>query len=157
MKKIRSLLSIAFVVFLFMWCGCVNAEYNAFINQSGKAGEESSMDISFTEIERFYKEWDQVEFPVQLSEDVIKGLKPIDTSQTALNTGVFIINRLHDVGKYPAFSLTSILHSSSDNIWVFEYSINQSNKAPMELIDCGCLYVVLNGNNGELIKAWIEE
>ena len=30
-----------FVVFLFMWCGCVNAEYNAFINQSGKAGEKA--------------------------------------------------------------------------------------------------------------------
>lgn len=26
-----------------------------------------------------------------------------------------------------------------------------------DLIDCGCLYVAIDGAEGELIKAWLEE
>ena len=42
-------------------------------------------------------------------------------------------------------------------MWRFEYSIDQRNKAIDHLVDCGCLYVAMDGKEGKVIKAWLEE
>ena len=53
--------------------------------------------------------------------------------------------------------MISIVHSTEDNVWRFEYSIDQRNKAIDHLVDCGCLYVAMDGKEGKVIKAWLEE
>ena len=114
-------------------------------------------DINITETERCGIEWNQIQFPINLNEEILKGIKPIASTQSAVDVGKNIIEGFHREGKLPEYSLISITYSTEDNVWVFEYSIDQRNKDVDNLIDCGGLYVAIDGSKGELIKAWVEE
>lgn len=92
-----------------------------------------------------------------LREDILKEIKPIETNQIATEVATSIIEKLHEKGKFSEYTLISIVHSTEDNVWRFEYSIDQRNKAIDHLVDCGCLYVAMDGKEGRVIKAWLEE
>lgn len=137
---------------LFLLVGCSN------ISNSNNPRENDIMeDISITEIARFNIEWDQIQFPIDFNEGVLKAIEPIGTNQNAVDIGTNIIEELHRDGKLSEYTLISITHSAEDNVWCFEYSIDQRNVDIDNLIDCGCLYAAIDGNKGELIKAWLEE
>lgn len=91
------------------------------------------------------------------------GLAPGATSgdiPNAINRGLnsYVIGPNLNLQKYSiASNAVSIVHSTEDNVWLFEYSIDQRNKNVENLIDCGCLYIAIDGNKGTLIKAWVEE
>lgn len=114
-------------------------------------------DIYITEIDRFNIEWDQIPFPIDFNEEVLQEIESIGTNKNAVEIGTNIIEEFHRDGKLSEYTLIAITHSTEDNVWCFEYSIDQRNKNIDNLIDCGCLYVAIDGNNGTLIKAWLEE
>ena len=142
----------ALIVILFMFSGCsdISKIYNP-------RGNEIMEDIYIGEIEKFNTEWDQVEFPVKFSEDVLKEIKPIGSNQDAVEIGTKIIEAHQREGKLPEYTLVAVIHSTEDNMWRFEYSIDRRNVDDDILILCGCLYTVIDGNKGTLIKAWVEE
>ena len=79
------------------------------------------------------------------------------STQIAIEVATTIIEKLHEKGKLSEYTLISIVHSTEDNVWRFEYSIDQRNKDIDHLVDCGCLYVAMDGKEGSVIKAWLEE
>lgn len=114
-------------------------------------------DVYITEIDRFNIEWDQIPFPIDFNEEVLQEIESIGTNKNAVDIGTNIIEEFHRDGKLSEYTLIAITHSTEDNVWCFEYSIDQRNKNIDNLIDCGCLYVAIDGNKGTLIKAWLEE
>ena len=109
-------------------------------------------DIQFTEIDRFNFEWDRVEFPIELGEDALEKVTPINTTEDAVYIATSIIEELHNDGRMSEYILLSVTHSKEENIWCFEYSTEVDT-----LVECGGLYVAIDGNEGKLIKAWVEE
>ena len=146
----RKILPLIFLLFLLF--GCSNAS-----NSNNPKEKDIMEDIYITEIEWCNVEWEQIQFPIDLNKDVLKGIEPIDTHQIAIDIGTNIIEELHKDGKLSEYTLISIIHSTEDNVWCFEYSIDQRNVNIDNLIDCGCLYIAIDGNKGSLIKAWLDE
>lgn len=140
------------ILLIFLLVGCSN------ISNSSIPRENDIMeDIYITEIDRFNIEWDQIPFPIDFNEEVLQEIESIGTNKNAVEIGTNIIEEFHRDGKLSEYTLIAITHSTEDNVWCFEYSIDQRNKNIDNLIDCGCLYVAIDGNNGTLIKAWLEE
>lgn len=146
MKKILSLM----LVLIFL-VGCSSVK-----NNNIPEGDDIMNEI-ITETELYDVEWNQIQFPVSFSENVLGQIKAINSNGTAINIGKSIIAELHKEGKLSEFTLVSITHSVKDNVWFFVYSIDQKNIEIDKLIDCGCLYVAIDGNKGDLICAWSEE
>ena len=143
---------ILMILFLFWLVGCTNVS-----NRNNSMEKDIMEEIHITEIDRFNMEWDQVQFSINFSEMVLKEIEPIGTNDAALKIGTSIIEAIHKDGKLLEYTLISITHSTEDNMWCFEYSIDQQNIDIDNLIDCGSLYVVIDGNKGALVKAWLEE
>ena len=150
MRKITFLIFLIFLIFLLV--GCSN------ISKSSIPKENDIMeDIYITEIDRFNIEWDQIPFSINLNEEVSQEIELISTNKNAVDIGTNIIEKLHKDGKFSEYTLIAITHSTEDNVWCFEYAIDQRNKNIDSLIDCGGLYIAIDGNEGTLIKAWLEE
>ena len=147
MKKILPLM-----LLLFFLVGCSNVSNSSELNV-----DDIMEDVYITEIDWCGIEWDQIQFPIDLREDVLEEIKPIETTQIAIEVATTIIEKLHEKGKLSEYTLISIVHSTEDNVWRFEYSIDQRNKDIDHLVDCGCLYVAMDGKEGSVIKAWLEE
>ena len=145
MKKICSLI---LLLFLLLLVGCSNV-----LNNSKHSENDFMKDVYITEIDKCGIEWSQIQFPIDLNGDVLKQIKPIETNQSAVEIAKNIIEELHREGKLSEFILISITHSTEDNVWYFEYSIDQRNHDVNDLIDCGALYVAIDGNKGSLIRA----
>ena len=147
MKKVLTIM-----VLLFFLVGCNK------VSNSNIANEDDVMkDVYIAEIEWCGIAWDQIQHPIDLLNGIDIEITPIETNKNALDIAITIIEKIHEKGKFPEYTLISIMHSTKDNIWRFEYSIDQRNKDIENLVDCGCLYVAIDGNNGTLIKAWLEE
>ena len=140
------------ILFIFLLVGCSNIP-NSSISRENDIME----DIYITEIDRFNIEWNQIPFPIDFNEDALQKIKPIGTNKNAVDIGKNIIEEFHKDGKLSEYTLIAITHSTEDDVWCFEFSIDQRNKNIDNLIDCGCLYVAIDGNKGTLIKAWLEE
>ena len=136
----------------FFLAGCANVQYENYLH-----GNDVMEDVCITEIEQFSINWDLIEFPIDLDKNVLDIIEPIDTSQKALEIGTNIIEELHREGKMPEYTLVSITHSTKDDMWCFEYSIDQRNIDVEDLIECGGTYVTIDGSSGVLIRAWAEE
>lgn len=149
-KTMRKIFFLMLLTFLLVGCSTVS-------NGNDLKGNDVMEDIYFTETERCEIDWNKVQLSIDFKEDVLKKIKPIGTKQIAVAVGKSIIEELHGDGKVPEYNLTSITHSTEDNIWCFEYSTDKPNADINNLIDGGCLYVAINGNNGTLIQAWLEE
>lgn len=50
------------------------------------------------------------------------------------------------------YTLLSIVSSNQEDIWHFDYSVDQQYKDTEELEDCGNLCVAVHGSDGKLIK-----
>jgi len=147
MKKL-----LPFILLLFFLVGCVNVSNNNSLDE-----DDIMKEVYITEIERFNMEWDRIQFPIDLNEVTLREIKPIETNQTAIEIAKTIMEEFHKKGELSDYTLMSITHSTEDNIWCFEYSIDQQSEEVNNLIDCGCLYVAIDGSQGKLIKAWMEE
>ena len=144
---------ITFLIFLiFLLVGCSNISKSSIPNEN-----DIMEDIYITEIDRFNIEWDQIPFSINLNEEVSQEIELISTNKNAVDIGTNIIEELHKDGKFSEYTLIAITHSTEDNVWCFEYAIDQRNKNIDSLIDCGSLYIAIDGNEGTLIKAWLEE
>lgn len=139
------------LLLLLLFVGCSNG------SNSNTQIEDNMEGINITEIEHFNIEWNQIQFSIDFNEDVLKKIQPIDTNQKAVDIGTNIIEALHRDGNFSEYTLISITRATKDNVWCFEYSIDQRNANVENLIDCGCLYVAIDGNKGTLIKSWLEE
>jgi len=140
------------ILLLFLLVGCSN-----IANRKNPRGNDIMEDVYITEMDWFNIDWDQIQFSVDFDENVLKEIEPIVTNQNAVDIGTNIIEELHRDGKLSEYSLIAITRSTKDNVWCFEYSIDQQNVDIDNLIDCGSLYVAINGSKGTLIKAWFEE
>lgn len=147
MKKI-----VVVLVLLLSLVGCNSNSNNNVINK-----DDFMSDISIIEIDSYNMEWDQIQFAINLDEDVLEVIKPIETNQKAIEVGTKIIEQFHKKGKFFEYVLISIVHYVDDDIWQFEYSLDQRNVDVKDLIDCGGLYIAIDGNEGALIQAWITE
>lgn len=134
-------------LFLFLFVGC------------SKFSNNNSMDldmqrIDFIEIDWCGIDWEQIEFPIDLSRiQFTENINLIETEQDAIKIAKSFIDKCHEANRFSNYILFSIVHSKKDNIWRFDYSTNRKDNN----VFCECLYVAFDGNNGELLKAWIEE
>lgn len=149
MKKVLLII----ILILFSLEGCSNGSNNTIKNE-----EDTMQNIYITEIEWCGIEWEKIQFAIDLKEiDIWEEIESIETNQIAIDFATTIIEECHEQGRFSDYKLISIIHSTKDNVWCFEYSIDQRDKEAEKLVDCGCLYVAIDGNKGALIKAWVEE
>lgn len=145
-EKMKKRLLISFLV-LFCIVGCTT-----------KLESDSVQEFCFCEEDEQNIMWDQIQFPVDL-----KGMGTCDSEQEikykqqAQKVAVSILESCQDNGEFLDYVLLSITHFTQDNIWRFEYSIDQRTVQPDDLIDSEGLYVAVDGNTGRLIQAWMEE
>ena len=151
MRKIFLILIVLSVMISFN--GCFDAE-----NEEEKMGDAVMKEVKFIEIEQCGIDWKQIEFSIDLSTmDFWTEAKSVETRQDALMIGKTLIEKCHENNMFINYTLLSIVYSRQDDIWRFDYSIDQRHKTIEEREDCGNLYVAVQGSNGKLIKAWIEE
>lgn len=138
---------------MMSFSGCLGTE-----NNGEKVDDAVMNEVQFVEIEKCGIDWEQIEFSIDLSTmDVCIEEKPIETKNDALIIGESIIDKCHENNMFIDYTLLSIVFSIHDDIWRFDYSIDQRYKHTDELEDCGNLYVAVHGSDGKLIKAWIDE
>lgn len=117
-------------------------------NYKLNTNQVSSMEnIEFTEIELLDIDWDKIEFPVNSREiEIPANVKSISTREDALCIGTAIIENCRSNHKFSDYVLVATVHSTSDNIWCFDYSIDQHDKDVNDLIDCGGFHVAIDGS-----------
>ena len=102
--------------------------------------------------------WEQIEFALDVDALGIGDIVgKISSDGQAKEMARAIIERCHEKRKFPDYELVFIKHYTQDNFWFFGYSIDQRNTAPEDLIDCGGFYVVIDGDGGTVIEAWVDE
>lgn len=132
-----------------------NYEQNNVLNTS-EAFSMGKVDFMETELEGV--DWDKIEYSIDPKEiKILANGKPISTREDALSIGKAIIENCWSNNKFSDYVLLMVVHSTSDNIWCFDYSIDQRDKDINDLIDCGGFHVAIDGDNCELIKAWVDE
>ena len=145
--------------------GCMENTEKPNVSSDGKPDNTSNTSevfnmekIEFVEIEWAGVEWDEIEFPIDPKEvEIPTDVKSISTKEDAISIGEVIIKNCWSNNKFLSYVLLTVVHSTEDNIWRFDYSIDQRDKAVGDLIDCGGFYVAIDGNNCEIIKAWVDE
>lgn len=148
MKKTLLVTSLFLMLIIFAGCG----------NHGKENGVDISHDIPITEIERYSMENGNIQHPVDLREiHFTETRKPIKANRNAMDAAASVIEKCHEQGRFSDYTLMSIVHSTEDNVWCFEYAIDQRNTDAADLVDCGGFYVAMDGNDGTLIQAWIEE
>ena len=114
----------------------------------------------FTEIEWAGIDWEQIEISIDTTEMEfdIDG-RTIVSKEDAIEIGEIILEKFHEKNKFKTYVLLAVVHSTKDNIWRFEYAVDERDKnVEVENIIFGDVgYVAVNGDNCEIIKAWIEE
>ena len=103
--------------------------------------------------------WEQIQFALDVDALGIGDIVgKISSDGQAKEMARAIIERFHEKGEIPPdYELVFIKHYTQDNFWFFMYSIDQRNTAPWDLIDCGGFYVVIDGDGGTVIEAWVDE
>ena len=129
------------------FCGSVEEFYNY----------QNSNAPKILEVAQSYPAGDSIEFPVDISLMIKKKSKPINSNQAAIELAMELIGECHKKGQFSDFTLLAIVHSEHDNMWYFEYSIDQQNENAENLVDCGNFNVAVDGSAGNIIRAWIEE
>ena len=123
-------------------------------NDSGVLNSEDLMNsVPVVEVDKYNKDYQKVEFPIELNDDILGLIKPVKTDEEAKAIAIAIIDELHNQGRWIDDTLVSVLHSTEDNVWRFEYSLAQGD----EHILCSNTYIVIDGNKGVIIAAWAEE
>lgn len=146
MRKLLVLM-IAVIISAVCFSACANGE------------KENDMEVpKFTETEWSGIEWEKIEFPIDSKEVVIpKNVKAISTKEEAINIGKAIIKNFWENNKFTNYILLTVVHSTKDNVWRFDYSIDQRKNTDGTYLLCGGFYVAIDGSNCNVIKAWVEE
>ena len=114
--------------------------------------------VEFSEIESLGIDWDEIGLPVDPKEVILPAnVNSISTKEDAIIIGQAIIENHWNNNRLLDHVLISVVHSTKDNIWFFEYSIDQRDKNVEELMECGGFYVAIDGNTGEIVKAWLDD
>lgn len=87
----------------------------------------------------------------------VRTIERIDNAQQAGVIGQEILVEQKQKGWYTEFVLKSIVHSAQDNIWRFVYGIEAGDLPPDTYYVGERVHVVIDGNTGAFIKAWMEE
>lgn len=166
----RKILVLAILtLFTIVFCGCgKNTDSSTEVNTtkevltSEKTKEPTETDyinatVPVFEVDKYSVDYERIEFPIEFEADVLELIKPVKTDEEAKRVAIDILEKRHKQGKWLDDTLVGILHSTEDNVWRFEYSLDQSDVPVDELVLCGCAYVVIDGNSGELIAAWAVE
>ena len=104
--------------------GCFDAE-----NEEEKMGDAVMKEVKFIEIEQCGIDWKQIEFSIDLSTmDFWTEAKSVETRQDALMIGKTLIEKCHENNMFINYTLLSIVYSRQDDIWRFDYSIDQRHK-----------------------------
>ncbi len=168
MKKIILVLAIV-TLFTIVFCGCGNntdspTDVNTTkeVITSEKIEEPTESDyknrtVPVFEVDKYNIDYERIEFPIEFEDDVLELIKPVKTDEEAKSVAIDILEERHKQGGWLDDTLVGVLHSTEDNVWRFEYSLDQSDVPVDELVECSCAYVVIDGNSGELIAAWAEE
>ena len=146
-----------FIIMLFftMFCvtGCIQTEIEKKI-----VAEETKIPPEYTVLDdcEFLRIYHQ--FPVDISEYVVEFTgKRIETQEEAVYMGERILELCHKDGRFLDEVLINVAYSKEENVWLFEYSIDQRDTPIDELIEYGSTYVAISGETGELLIAWVEE
>ena len=111
-----------------------------------------NMEIEIIEKESFSKTWEQIDFPFTIDElYILKKIIPIVSNQEAKDIANMIINEYHLNGKVPEYMLVCIIHYKKDNVWMFEYAVDSKD------VLGEYFYIAIDGEKGEIIKAWAGE
>ena len=96
-------------------------------------------------------EWENPEQPYDLGACISNDDIPtFDSDLDAVRVGLAIINSLHEQGQFTNESLFLVAHKTGEELWLFSYA--------SQPLDPGFdLCVVVNGTNGKLVSAWLEE
>ena len=168
MKKLILVLAIL-TFFTIVSCGCgkntdssteVNTIKEVLTSEETKEPTESeykNATVSVFEVDKYNIDYEKIEFPIEFEADVLELIKPVKTDEEAKSVAIDILENRHKQGKWLEDTLVGVLHSTEDNVWRFEYSLDQSDVPVDEIVLCSCAYVVIDGNSGELIAAWAEE
>ena len=130
------------------------------VPQGGSVSQESAapQEIEIVKTQDCDIAWEQIEFALDIDALGIGDIVgKISSDGQAKEMARAIIERRHEKGKIPDYELVYIEHYTQDNFWFFVYSIDQRNTAPEDLIDCGGFYVVIDGDGGTVIEAWVDE
>lgn len=89
-------------------------------------------------------------------EDVLEVIHPIGTKETAIEVARAILGKYHEKGKIPEETLDSVKYSSKNNLWCFSYYEPEPDEVDTIMLGGGWC-IVVDGNKGSFVKAWIEE
>ena len=96
-------------------------------------------------------EWENPEQPYDLGACILNDDIPtFDSDLDAVRVGLAIIDSLHEQGQFTNESLFLVAHKTGEELWLFSY-------ASQPLTPGFCLSVVINGRDGALVSAWLEE
>lgn len=103
-------------------------------------------------------EWDQIEFPItDLTDIMVPDIQSISTKQKAIEVGNAILEKCQQQGCASEKVLQGVFHSIQDDIWLFSYGEDVPDKSPNSIVVYDMFYVVVDGDSGELLKAWVVE
>ena len=96
-------------------------------------------------------EWENPEHPYDLGAYISSdNILTFDSDLNAVRVGMAVIDRLHEQGQFASESLFLVAHKTGEELWLFSY-------ASQPLTPGFCLSVVINGRDGTLVSAWLEE
>ena len=90
------------------------------------------------------------------NEDVLEVIRPIETKETAVEVARAILGKYQEKGKNPEETLDSVKYSSKNNLWCFSYYEQEPDEVDTIMLGGGWC-IVVDGNKGSFVKAWIEE
>lgn len=101
---------------------------------------------------------DEIDFYSDLNDiGFSKSEKPIRTSRYAVSVGELILEKYQQQGYMKGQVLLSVGHSKKDNRWYFTYTIGREEDELREPIEGGLFCVAIDGDTGNVLKAWILE
>ena len=115
------------------------------------------------EVEFIVNEWADtlvgpIEFPLEPEWAGLPScMQPIASEEEAREMGQEMLEAFWEKGKFPDFVLYGIVHFKKDDIWRFDYSVDDSELAEGAMLLCSVLYVAIDGSTGDIVQIWIEE
>jgi len=135
----------------------INGKYG--ILDVGKTAEIVG-EIEFIENGRAGRHWSEADCPFEPNEHGIEvpvGVTSISSKEEALKIGLEIIENHRNNTMSPDYILFTVEHYTAENTWVFYYSIEQRDVPFEEQMIGEGIGVAVDGNSGEILKAWAEE
>ncbi len=89
------------------------------------------------------KNWNNIEFPIN---DIV-----IQDKETAINIAYAIFLQFQNQGEFPGYTPELVFHDTEDDLWIISFWEDKEGLLGSDFT------VVLNAENGEVVKMWIGE